>query len=614
MTGPPLASVDQVREDLRKLGYLDSGLDRFVLGAAGSPSAVKASAAAALRVGVAGGVLLGAALTLAAAGLDRRLRSDPRDLAVLFLYLVALSGAATAVAAFLGGLAAGWAGRRLGRTPGPGLARNVGLGLALLGIAYLALWWLSHGSELSVAAQIVAVVLGVGIASLLGRFGSLAAVAVLSAGGVAERLPQASLSRRHMLPLLALAVILFGGGVAAASYLASAAGAEAPDFAVVPTGLRVRVLGIDGLDRRMVDQLRGRGELPRLDALLRSGAHARLTAEPEQVPAIVWTTIATGRGPEVHGIQSAGARRLAGMRTPVAMGEASRFERALGAAADLLRLTRTQPATSVLRGAKTFWNVASEKGLRVGVVNWWATWPADSVNGYTVTDRALFKLEKGGPFDREVYPPEAFDRLRPLATSASEPDRARWIDRFCLEAARLMREGGAPDVEAVYLPGMDIFTMQQVGEVSPSDLPELEARLDAVRSYYRFVDGLVGEVVDGLQPQDVLILVGDPGRLARRSAAPAEGLVLLSGGPVIATDLGAVSERDVAPTALHLAGLPRSRELDGGILEAALGADFRQAHPLRTVESYGRRRAAQPAESAFDRDMLEELRSLGYIR
>jgi MFS family permease len=614
MTGPPLASVDQVREDLRKLGYLDSGLDRFVLGAAGSPSAVKASAAAALRVGVAGGVLLGAALTLAAAGLDRRLRSDPRDLAVLFLYLVALSGAATAVAAFLGGLAAGWAGRRLGRTPGPGLARNVGLGLALLGIAYLALWWRSHGSELSVAAQIVAVVLGVGIASLLGRFGSLAAVAVLSAGGVAERLPQASLSRRHMLPLLAVAAILLGGGVAAASYLAGAAGAEAPDFAVVPTGLRVRVLGIDGLDRRMVDQLRGRGDLPSLDALLRSGAHARLAAEPEQVPAIVWTTIATGRGPEVHGILSAGARRLVGMRTPVALGETSRFERALGAAADLLRLTRTQPATSVLRGAKTFWNVASEKGLRVGVVNWWATWPVDSVNGYTVTDRALFKLEKGGPLDREAYPPEAFDRLRPLALSAAEPDRARRIDRFCLDAARLMREGGAPDVEAVYLPGLDIFTMQQVGDPSPSGLPELGAQLDAVTSYYRFVDGLVKEVVDGLQPQDVLLLAGDPGRLARRSASPAEGLVVLAGGPVVATDLGVVSERDVAPTALHLAGLPRSRELEGKVLDAALGADFRRAHPVRTVDSYGRRRAARPAESAFDRDMLEELRSLGYIR
>jgi hypothetical protein len=416
-----------------------------------------------------------------------------------------------------------------------------------------------------------------------------------------------------MLPLLGVAAVLLGGGVAAASYLANA-GAEAPDFAVVPTGLRVRVLGVDGLDRRMVEPLRGRGELPRLDALLRSGAHARLASEPEQVPAIVWTTIATGRGPEVHGIQSAGARRLAGMRTPVALGETSRFERAVGAAADVLRLTRTQPATSVLRGAKTFWNVASEKGLRVGVVNWWATWPADPVNGYTVTDRALFKLEKGGPLDREVYPAAAFDRLKPLARSGPDAERARRIDRFCLDATRVLREGSAPDVEALYLPGLDIFTMQQVGDASPSDLPELDARLDAVRSYYRFVDGLVGEVVDSLSPQDVLVLVGDPGRLARRSSSPAEGLLLLAGGPIVAADIGVASERDVAPTALHLAGLPRSRELQGAVLEAALRAEFRKAHPVRTVGSYGRRRAVHPAESAFDRDMLEELRSLGYIQ
>src|SRR5688572_10207665 len=430
----PLASVDQVREELKRLGYLESGLDRFVLGGAGSASAVKASAGAALRVGVLGGVLLGVALTLAAAGLDRRLRADPRDLAVLFLYLVVLSGAATAVAAFLGGLAAAWWGRRVGRKPGPALARNVGLALALVGFAYLALWWRSHSSELGVAAQVIALALGLGVAALLGRFGSLAAVAVLSAGGVGDRLPRASLSRRHMLPLLGVAAVLLGGGVAAASYLASAAGAEAPDSAVVPTGLRVRVLGIDGLDRRMVDQLRGRGDLPRLDGVLRTSAHARLAAEPEQVPAIVWTTIATGRGPEVHGIQSAGARRLAGMRTPVALGEASRLERVVGAAADLLRLSRSQPATSVLRGAKTFWNVASEKGLRVGVVNWWATWPAEAVNGYTVTDRALFKLERGGTLDREVYPPPAFERLKPL-TARSDLERARHIDRFCLDAA-----------------------------------------------------------------------------------------------------------------------------------------------------------------------------------
>ena len=82
-------------------------------------------------------------------------------------------------------------------------------------------------------------------------------------------------------------------GVAAASYLASAAGVEAPDFAAVPTGLHVRVLGIDGLDRKMVELMRMDGELPRLEHLVQASAHARLAAEPEQVPAIVWTTMSS---------------------------------------------------------------------------------------------------------------------------------------------------------------------------------------------------------------------------------------------------------------------------------------------------------------------------------
>jgi hypothetical protein len=373
------------------------------------------------------------------------------------------------------------------------------------------------------------------------------------------------------------------------------------------------VLGIDGLDRAMAEQMIGRGEMPHLQALLAAGAQATLRAEPEQVPAIVWTTIATGRGPEAHGIRSTGARRLPGMSVPVPLGADDPFARALGTASDLLRLGRAQPATSVLRRAKTFWNVASEKGLRVAVVNWWATWPADAVNGAVVTERALFKLEKGGPFERETWPPELFERLRPLAGRAAS-DKPREIDSFVLEAARLLRSGTPADLEAVYLPGLDIATMQQLGDGGDGDLASLDARLDAVRAYYRDVDGVVGTFVgESASASDVLVLVGDPGRMARRSGK-AEGLLVLRGGGIDSTLLGTVSERDVAPTVLHLAGLPVSRELEGRALEAALGARFRSAHPLRFVASYGRRAATGPAESAFDRDMLEELRSLGYVQ
>jgi arylsulfatase A-like enzyme len=112
---------------------------------------------------------------------------------------------------------------------------------------------------------------------------------------------------------------------------------------------------------------------------------------------------------------------------------------------------------------------------------------------------------------------------------------------------------------------------------------------------------------------DVLVLVGDPGRMARQSGG-AEGLLALRGAPVRAADLGVVTERDVAPTVLHLAGLPTSRELAGRVLEDALSPAFRATHPRRTVASYGRRAPGRPAESAFDRDMLEQLRSLGYVQ
>lgn len=613
----PLASVATVREELRRLGYLDSGLDRFVLRAAGGESAWRASLRVALRVGSLGGALAAGALVLLAVGIDRRLLAEPRDLALLLAYLVALLTLVTGAAALLAGLGTAWVARRLGHTPSPALPRNLGLAAGVAALAYLALWWRSHGAGADPWVRAAALGIGLALSATLGRFASLAAVAVLSAGGATPHLPQASLSRRHMLPLLAAAALALGGGVALASYVGSTA-PPAPDYAVVPTGLRVRVVGLDGLEARMAAQLLARGSMPHLQALMTRGAHARLAAEPEHVPAIVWTSIATGRGPQAHGIRAAGVRRLAGMRTPVPQAE-SRLAVALGSAADLLRLTRRQPSTSVLRSVKTFWNVASDKGLRVGVVNWWATWPADAVNGYVVSERAVFKLEQGGPAEREVFPGDLFDALRaslPSAASdgAGAPARARRLDLFHVEAARRLRSASAPDLEALYLPGLDIVTTHELGAAPLADLASLDQRLSAVRAYYAFADELIASASADMGPRDVLVLVGDPGRLARGGGAPAEGLLVLAGGPVVAGDLGYVSARDVAPTVLHLVGLPVSRELDGHALEAALDAGFRAAHPVRGVDGYGRRPATAPAESAFDKQMIEELRSLGYIQ
>ena len=610
---PEAASVEVVREELRRLGYLDRGLDRFVLEGAGARSRLRACGRAAFRVGLAGGALFGLVGVLAAVGLDRRLLQEPSDLVVLALYLVAAAAVGVAFLAFLAGLVAVLAGRRLTEPPGPLFTRNVGLLLAVAGLFYLGFWLRTHVAGAPVLVQGTALVIGVGLCLALGRFGALAAVAVLVAGGLGTRLPAAATSRRQLRPVLVSAAVLFTGFFAVAPLLGRGEAQTPPDFAVVPTGVRLRVVGIDGLERRMTEQMLTRGEMPRLGALLAGSASGRLVAEPERVPAIVWTTVATGRGPDAHGIRSTGARRIAGLKTTWAVGEEGPFSSALGPAADLLRLSAPEPPSAVLRSAKTFWNVASEKGLRVGLVNWWASWPADEVNGYVVSDRAFFKLEKGGPPDREVSPLADFEKLRPLVAATQDPERARRLDLFHLAAARLLRSQAPPDIEVIYLPGLDIFTMQKLGEAAVADLAGMDARLEAVRGYYRFVDSLLGELASGLGPQQALLIVGDPGRLARDAAESPEGTLVLTGGPAREADLGRVSSRDVAPTVLHLAGLPKSLELPGAVLEPALQPAWSAAHPVRTVARYGRRAPGRAAESAFDRDMLEELKALGYI-
>ncbi|HEY2943395.1 MAG TPA: alkaline phosphatase family protein [Vicinamibacteria bacterium] len=591
-----------MREELRRLGYLDSRLDRFVLAAAGT-SPLHACRRVAARLGLAGGALFGLTLSLGAAGLDPRLLADSADLAVLSLYLVAALAAVTTVAALVAGLTAAWCGRR-GRTPPPDLSRKIGLTLSLAALAYLVPWWQSHAADAPVAYRLAAAFVGLGLSLALGRFGAMASVAVLAAGGGSGRLPEAAASRGRTLPLLAAVALLLGAAVSAAAYFASADG-DIPDYAVVPSDVRVRVLGVDGLDPRMVDQMIARREMPRMAALLKSGARGRLRVEPERVPAIVWTTIATGRRPEDDGILPAGAR------VPLFPGDERRVVRMAGRAWDLLRLTHAPPPTTVLREVKPFWSVASEKGLRVGVVNWRATWPADPVNGYVVSDRAFFTLERRGPRDREA-PPAAFARLEEAGLK-SAPDRARRLDLFALDAADLLRGAHPPELEAIYLPGLDIATVEQLGEAGGSDLATLDARLDAVRSYYRFTDGLIGRAVDGLEPGEVLMLVGDPGRLARRAVRAPEGVLVIIGGPAVTVDLGEVSERDVAPTLLHLLGLPVSRELPGSPLEAALDPAFRRSHPVRAIASYGRRPASRPEDGDFDREMVDQLRSLGYV-
>ena len=156
--------------------------------------------------------------------------------------------------------------------------------------------------------------------------------------------------------------------------------------------------------------------------------------------------------------------------------------------------------------------------------------------------------------------------------------------------------------------------MQQLGEAPASDLAALDAKLAAVREAYRFVDGLIGEAAAGPGPGRGPACWSPIPAGWRAGVRSGRGAARPRRRAGRAGDLGAVSERDVAPTVLHLLGLPRSRELDGRVLEAALDRTSAATTRCASCESYGRRPTPRPAESDFDRDVLEQLKSLGYIQ
>ena len=77
------------------------------------------------------------------------------------------------------------------------------------------------------------------------------------------------------------------------------------------------------------------------------------------------------------------------------------------------------------------------------------------------------------------------------------------------------------------------------------------------------------------------------------------------------------SVMDIVPTVLHLLGLPAARDMGGRILTGIFAPDSQASRPAGRIPSYqpdGPRQPRLPEKTGADKKILEELRTLGYIR
>jgi hypothetical protein len=168
-----------------------------------------------------------------------------------------------------------------------------------------------------------------------------------------------------------------------------------------------------------------------------------------------------------------------------------------------------------------------------------------------------------------------------------------------------------PDLSAVYLPGLDIAQHSLLGDEFARPGPsELASRLEALRAYYAALDRLLAPYLTA-ERDELVMIVTEPGRVRGNSGAR-----VAIRGPIARTHELSSVPTALAPTVLYALGVPLTREFSTAPLFDALDPRFTTRYPVRYVSSYGSpstsgvRRAGQP----LDQEMIDRLRSLGYVR
>jgi Tfp pilus assembly protein PilF/predicted AlkP superfamily phosphohydrolase/phosphomutase len=404
---------------------------------------------------------------------------------------------------------------------------------------------------------------------------------------------------------------------------------------------KILLVGIDAADWNIIDPLLKDGKLPNLARLIDRGTRARLKTITPTLSPVVWTSIATGMTPYKHGI-------IDFLATKKSTGE-------------------LVPVTSNLRKAKAIWNILSDHGISVGVTGWWATWPAEEVNGFMVTDRVAYNLfsfrEKEGKSFGKTYPPALYDEIVPLRVKPEEVDDSflarfldlsgemtekenRLVEEFrAIIAQQLtyhrislaLRERFDPAFDSVYFEGVDTVGHLFMPYRDPK-LPWIEESLSkrfhrVVDEFYCWTDEILGEQLATVGPSTRVLVLSDHGFRTGRDRPPSDSRIgykkaaewhrkygiLVMAGPGVKGGhrISQASILDVAPIILHLSSLPASEEMDGKILAEAFEEEFFDKSPPALVRTFEEERGAareeEPIPSPMDRSIKEKLHALGYI-
>lgn len=363
------------------------------------------------------------------------------------------------------------------------------------------------------------------------------------------------------------------------------------DASTVSSEPKVLLIGWDAADWRVAKPLIEQGLMPNLQRLMEQGVHGDLRTLYPCLSPMLWTSIATGKRPQKHGIH--------------------------GFSEVCPQTGAIRPISGRSRKTKALWNILGQNGLRSNVVGWWPSHPAEPIQGCMVSNFFQHVPARQGDYGERLpagtaHPPQLLEDLAPLRVHPDEFNQNHlgpflphihemdWqTDQRVHTCARMLAECTSIHAAATWLMQKEPWNFMGVyydaidhfchgfmkyhpprrKAVSEADFKHYQS---VVNTAYRYHDSMLGTLLEIAGEDCTVLLISDhgfycdhlrPDSIPLEPAGPAsehrpQGIFVAKGPGIRAgKQVSGISLLDIAPTILQHCGLPVGADMDGEVIQ-----------------------------------------------
>lgn len=277
--------------------------------------------------------------------------------------------------------------------------------------------------------------------------------------------------------------------------------------------MKLLIIGLDGATWKVIDPLLVSGEMPHLARLIQGGARCKNIAFEPVLSPIIWTSLASGKRPEKHGV------------------------------------THFYDTSKNVR-CKRLWDILGDQDRPVGIFAWPITWPPVPVNGFMIP--SLFAR------DHDTYPPELrwvkeledgldkswSERIRLISTATRHGLRPKTVLEIVnyVVGSKFTRNGGSdhfasqriikqkihldifsalvsqynPYFASFYLNQIDAFSHRYWHYYEPHLFPDVDAEGierfgNMIPNVYKMTDDALGQLLELTDDDTLIVVLSDHG-------------------------------------------------------------------------------------------------------